>query len=109
MGQRIRGHIINGILYQYTNESALSYSASPTLLFPHFVVYNIQRAKLLHQIFVATDTAFCVVIKSYKVISGMPECKLGLNDKFMLDAQYRAPKGKPINLEDIRFHRKYEK
>ncbi|PWA44862.1 AP-1 complex subunit mu-1 [Artemisia annua] len=39
-------------------------------------------------------------------LSGMPECKLGLNDRFMMDAQHRAPKGKPINLEDIRFHQK---
>ncbi|GJW25494.1 AP-1 complex subunit mu-2 [Tanacetum coccineum] len=36
--------------------------------------------------------------------NGMPECKLGLNDRFMMDAQGRAPKGKSIDLEDIRFH-----
>ncbi|PWA97963.1 AP-1 complex subunit mu-1 [Artemisia annua] len=43
-------------------------------------------------------------LKMKTCLSGMPECKLGLNDRFMMDAQHRAPKGKPINLEDIRFH-----
>lgn len=36
--------------------------------------------------------------------SGMPECKLGLNDRVIMDAQSRATKGKSIDLEDIRFH-----
>ncbi|KAL6989030.1 hypothetical protein U1Q18_014782 [Sarracenia purpurea var. burkii] len=37
-------------------------------------------------------------------IIGMPECKLGLNDKVMLEAQGRATKGKAIGLDDIKFH-----
>lgn len=36
--------------------------------------------------------------------SGMPECKLGLNDRVLLEAQGRATKGKAIDLEDIKFH-----
>jgi hypothetical protein len=36
--------------------------------------------------------------------SGMPECKLGLNDKVLLEAQGRATKGKAIDLDDIKFH-----
>ncbi|PWA82344.1 AP-1 complex subunit mu-1 [Artemisia annua] len=43
-------------------------------------------------------------LKMKTCLSGMPECKLGLNDRFMMDAQGRAPKGKSIDLEDIRFH-----
>lgn len=34
----------------------------------------------------------------------MPECKLGLNDRVLLEAQGRATKGKAIDLEDIKFH-----
>lgn len=34
----------------------------------------------------------------------MPECKLGLNDRVLLEAQGRASKGKAIDLEDIKFH-----
>jgi hypothetical protein len=33
----------------------------------------------------------------------MPECKLGLNDRVLLEAQGRAAKGS-IDLEDIKFH-----
>jgi len=36
--------------------------------------------------------------------SGMPECKLGLNDRVLLEAQGRAAKGKAIDLDDIKFH-----
>ncbi|MBA0689066.1 hypothetical protein Goari_006815, partial [Gossypium aridum] len=36
--------------------------------------------------------------------SGMPECKLGLNDRVLLEAQGRVTKGKAIDLEDIKFH-----
>ncbi|MCH90724.1 AP-1 complex subunit mu-2-like, partial [Trifolium medium] len=35
---------------------------------------------------------------------GMPECKLGLNDRVLLEAQGRTTKGKAIDLEDIKFH-----
>ena len=34
----------------------------------------------------------------------MPECKLGLNDKVMLQAQNKTGKGKSVELEDIKFH-----
>ncbi|KAJ6430407.1 hypothetical protein OIU84_021743 [Salix udensis] len=37
-------------------------------------------------------------------LSGMPECKLGLNDRVLLEAQGRTTKGKAIDLEDIKFH-----
>ncbi|KAJ0037989.1 hypothetical protein Pint_22881 [Pistacia integerrima] len=36
--------------------------------------------------------------------SGMPECKLGLNDRILLEAQGRTTKGKAIDLDDIKFH-----
>lgn len=34
----------------------------------------------------------------------MPECKLGLNDRVLLEAQGRSSKGKAIDLDDIKFH-----
>ena len=37
-------------------------------------------------------------------LSGMPECKLGLNDKVMLQAQNKSTRGKSVELEDIKFH-----
>mmetsp|Transcript_26974 Transcript_26974/g.77799 ORF Transcript_26974/g.77799 Transcript_26974/m.77799 type:complete len:462 (+) Transcript_26974:31-1416(+) len=46
-----------------------------------------------------------VKMKSY--LSGMPELKLGLNDKVMFEAtgrQNQARSGKSIELEDIKFH-----
>lgn len=43
-------------------------------------------------------------LKMRSYLSGMPECKLGLNDKLMLEAQGRAGKGKSVELEDMKFH-----
>lgn len=34
----------------------------------------------------------------------MPECKLGLNDRVLLEAQGTSTKGKSIDLEDMKFH-----
>ena len=34
----------------------------------------------------------------------MPECKLGLNDRLLLEAQGRTAKGKAIDQDDIKFH-----
>uniref|UniRef100_A0A0E0A292 MHD domain-containing protein n=1 Tax=Oryza glumipatula TaxID=40148 RepID=A0A0E0A292_9ORYZ len=39
-----------------------------------------------------------------QIVSGMPECKLGLNDRVLLEAQGRTTKGKAIDLDDIKFH-----
>ena len=42
-------------------------------------------------------------MKSY--LSGMPELKLGLNDKLMFEATGRSiARGKAVELEDIKFH-----
>jgi AP-1 complex subunit mu len=43
-------------------------------------------------------------LKMRTFLSGMPECKLGLNDRVLLEAQGRATKGKAIDLDDIKFH-----
>ena len=37
-------------------------------------------------------------------LSGMPELKLGLNDKVLFDMQNRTTSGKLIEMEDIKFH-----
>ncbi|KAL5715778.1 AP-1 complex subunit mu-2 [Ranunculus cassubicifolius] len=43
-------------------------------------------------------------LKMRTYLSGMPECKLGLNDIVLLEAQGRSSKGKAIDLDDIKFH-----
>lgn len=44
-------------------------------------------------------------LKMRTFLSGMPECKLGLNDKVLFEAQGRtAGRQKAVDLEDIRFH-----
>lgn len=44
-------------------------------------------------------------LKMKSFLSGMPELKLGLNDKLLMEARGRtAAKGKAVEMEDIRFH-----
>jgi AP-1 complex subunit mu len=43
-------------------------------------------------------------LKMRAYLSGMPECKLGLNDRVLFEAQGRASRQKAIDLEDIKFH-----
>jgi AP-1 complex subunit mu len=42
-------------------------------------------------------------LKMRTYLSGMPECKLGLNDKVLFESQGRT-KGKAVDLEDMKFH-----
>eukprot|EP01016_Furgasonia_blochmanni_P013702 TRINITY_DN1701_c0_g1_i6.p1 TRINITY_DN1701_c0_g1~~TRINITY_DN1701_c0_g1_i6.p1 ORF type:complete len:440 (+),score=89.87 TRINITY_DN1701_c0_g1_i6:68-1387(+) len=44
----------------------------------------------------------CLKMKCF--LSGMPELKLGLNDKALFEATGRASKGKAVELDDIKFH-----
>eukprot|EP00882_Tetradesmus_deserticola_P004716 GHRQ01004970.1.p1 GENE.GHRQ01004970.1~~GHRQ01004970.1.p1 ORF type:complete len:426 (+),score=192.60 GHRQ01004970.1:97-1374(+) len=44
------------------------------------------------------------VLKMRAYLSGMPECKLGLNDKVLFEAQGRNNRQKAVDLEDIKFH-----
>ncbi|EFJ52801.1 hypothetical protein VOLCADRAFT_108841 [Volvox carteri f. nagariensis] len=44
------------------------------------------------------------VLKMRAFLSGMPECKLGLNDKVLFESQGRSSKQKAVELEDIKFH-----
>ena len=39
----------------------------------------------------------------------MPHCKLGLNDRVLMEAQGRSTKGKAIDLDDIKFHQYVDK
>ncbi|KAL2935890.1 AP-1 complex subunit mu-2 [Bienertia sinuspersici] len=43
-------------------------------------------------------------LKMRAFLSGMPECKLGLNDRVLLEAQGQTTTGKAVDLEDIKFH-----
>ena len=49
-------------------------------------------------------------LKMRSYLSGMPELKLGLNDKLLFEATGRrtggrgGPKGKAVEMEDIKFH-----
>ncbi|MEW5299053.1 MAG: hypothetical protein WDW36_002103 [Sanguina aurantia] len=44
------------------------------------------------------------VLKMRVFLTGMPECKLGLNDKVLFESQGRTGKQKAVELEDIKFH-----
>lgn len=43
-------------------------------------------------------------IKMKCYLSGMPELRLGLNDKVMFEATGRTTRGKAIEMEDVKFH-----
>ncbi|KAL8137847.1 hypothetical protein V2J09_003848 [Rumex salicifolius] len=49
---------------------------------------------------VRSDVVGALKMRTY--LSGMPECKLGLNDRVLLEAQGRTTKGKAIDLDDIK-------
>ncbi|KAF8399751.1 hypothetical protein HHK36_015622 [Tetracentron sinense] len=51
---------------------------------------------------IRSDVVGALKMRTY--LSGMPECKLGLNDRVLLEAQGRSTKGKAIDLDDIKFH-----
>ncbi|XP_059642638.1 AP-1 complex subunit mu-2-like [Cornus florida] len=51
---------------------------------------------------IRSDIVGALKMRTY--LSGMPECKLGLNDRLLLEAQGRTTKGKSIDPEDIKFH-----
>ncbi|KAK3223442.1 hypothetical protein Dsin_010467 [Dipteronia sinensis] len=51
---------------------------------------------------IRSDVVGALKMRTY--LSGMPECKLGLNDRLLLEAQGRTTKGKAIDLDDIKFH-----
>jgi AP-1 complex subunit mu len=44
----------------------------------------------------------CLKMKVH--LSGMPEVKLGLNDKLLFEAMGKRAKGKTVDLDDIKFH-----
>ena len=43
-------------------------------------------------------------VKMKSFLSGMPELKLGLNDKVLFEMTGRSTRGKLIEMEDIKFH-----
>ena len=43
-------------------------------------------------------------VRMRSFLSGMPELKLGLNDKELFEKQNRTSRGKLIEMEDIKFH-----
>lgn len=43
-------------------------------------------------------------IKMKCYLSGMPELRLGLNDKVMFETTGRATRGKAVEMEDVKFH-----
>ncbi|KAB2633321.1 lysM domain receptor-like kinase 3 [Pyrus ussuriensis x Pyrus communis] len=51
---------------------------------------------------IRSDVVGALKMRTY--LSGMPECKLGLNDRVLLEAQGQTSKGKSIDLDDIKFH-----
>ncbi|KAK3001990.1 hypothetical protein RJ639_021573 [Escallonia herrerae] len=51
---------------------------------------------------IRSDVMGAIKMRTY--LSGMPECKLGLNDRVLLEAQGGTTKGKAIDMDDIKFH-----
>jgi hypothetical protein len=51
---------------------------------------------------VRSEILGAVKMKCY--LSGMPELRLGLNDKVMFENTGRASRGKAIEMEDVKFH-----
>ncbi|CAI0447512.1 unnamed protein product [Linum tenue] len=51
---------------------------------------------------IRSDVVGALKMRTY--LSGMPECKLGLNDRMLMEAQGRTTKSKSIDLDDIKFH-----
>ncbi len=51
---------------------------------------------------VKSEVLGTVRMKSF--LSGMPELKLGLNDKRLFEMTGRTTRGKLIELEDVKFH-----
>ncbi|PWN94243.1 putative clathrin assembly protein AP47 [Acaromyces ingoldii] len=51
---------------------------------------------------VRSEILGAVKMKCY--LSGMPELRLGLNDKVMFESTGRAARGKAIEMEDVKFH-----
>ncbi|ATY60026.1 AP-1 complex subunit mu [Cordyceps militaris] len=47
-------------------------------------------------------------IKMKCYLSGMPELRLGLNDKVMFETTGRTTRGKAIEMEDVKFHQCFE-
>jgi len=43
-------------------------------------------------------------IKAKSFLSGMPELKLGLNDKVLMEQSGRSNRGQAVEMEDVRFH-----
>lgn len=43
-------------------------------------------------------------VKMRVFLTGMPELRLGLNDKVMFEQTSRGGKGKSVELEDVKFH-----
>lgn len=43
-------------------------------------------------------------VKMLSMLSGMPECKLGLNDRLQFEAQGKTSRIKTIDLDDVKFH-----
>lgn len=50
----------------------------------------------------SSEIVGCIKMKSY--LSGMPELKLGLNDKALFEAQGRSGPRKLVEMEDVKFH-----
>ena len=80
------------LLISSRKPSATTLSASPHLAPPTPTVHQVVLSEVVG------------VLRMRVFLSGMPECKLGLNDKVLFENQGRAGKQKTVELEDIKFH-----
>ncbi|KAL9327994.1 hypothetical protein ACSQ67_002997 [Phaseolus vulgaris] len=96
-GQIIRSDVVGALkMRTYLRGSNVLISVFWFFVLLVFVVLSTHVCRVYYTICVC---GHCLGLKS-----GMPECKLGLNDRVLLEAQGRTTKGKAIDLEDIKFH-----
>ncbi|KAH1198505.1 AP-1 complex subunit mu-2 [Glycine max] len=82
-----------------TLQVPLNFFREVILHYPYYVISFINS-----QSFQSPTASPLLVVSTPALWTGMPECKLGLNDRVLLEAQGRTTKGKSIDLEDIKFH-----
>ncbi|KAG5602273.1 hypothetical protein H5410_033643 [Solanum commersonii] len=102
---------------EYAKNNSTILPADEQIHFPeHYTIENVSSTEgfsallllllllvlLLHGQLIRSEVNGALKMRAY--LSGMPECKFGLNDKVLLEAQGRPTKGKSIDLDDIKFH-----
>jgi len=66
------------------------------------VIENVNLLVNTNGTLLRSEIAGSIKMKSY--LSGMPELRLGLNDRLLFESNGTTPRGKAIEMEDVNFH-----